>query len=95
MLETRHDRLVNTKDGAPATMADRPMTCAWPGGCEEPRAIFPSGPVVLCKPHWSARQQANKRRPAVDPVTGDSITVGQLAMRNWRRKRAEAAQVGS
>jgi hypothetical protein len=42
----------------------------------------------LCAVHTSAASQARKRRPATDPVSGEAIDIGRLAMRNFRRRRA-------
>ena len=71
--------------------------CGWPGGaCRAPRKVFPSGKVwTWCAGHASEVSQRNKRKPALDPVTGETVTVGQLAARNhWRKRQAarKAAQ---
>ena len=57
-------------------------------GCEATRKTYPSGQSAqLCPVHESARVQASKRRLVVDPVTGETITSGMLAVRTIRRKQ--------
>lgn len=71
-------------------MNTSPRTCRVEN-CDEPVKVFPSRPGGnLCARHWSEASQRNKKRPAIDPVTGEAITVGVLASRTWYRRRKAA-----
>lgn len=65
-----------------------PKRCVVPG-CGEPRMGYPSGRTVpRCRRHEAERVYSIKRRPTVDPATGETLTRNALAIRRWRAKGA-------
>lgn len=78
-----------TKDGRPRTR------CAW-YGCEASRKRYPSGQwSAWCPTHANEAARSRKARTVVDPVTGETVSRGILAVRSFRRRQAAKAGEGA
>ena len=65
-------------------------------GCDRPRQTFPSGRIVQkCREHETERVRLLRRRPVLDPDTGQTVSLGNLINRRSLRRKAErAAETG-